>query len=433
MKRFRMLGMAALIVILSTGVLSSKDVTITFWHIWTGDRLALVEEVIDRFEAKYPGIKVNAELIGNSDTLLREKLVTAVVGGSPPDVAMIGRDLSVELGMYNGMLNLLPFLEDDSIELGDVFYPQVVQSLEDPYNRIDGVFFLPQLINAGNYLYYNQDFFNEAGLGEETVPTDFDELEDVGRKLVLSDADGNLTRIGIDVFEYKMPTQYLAWINAAEGTLFSEDRRSVLMGPGTIALNTLAWMADFTEQINRGRTAIDRLHNWDLTRFMQGKSSMILGEDYHYFMIQKQAPQMTFGVFPVPSQTGATYTPELKLTWGYGIPSASKHPDEAWLFVKFLTMELEGGGWFVVQQGRPGAAIVFNLQEEFFEINPYLPIIGDNIERSIPSREPAVSEWSAIVADMLKKVAYGDTSAYNAMETARFQLQLKLDEFWQDN
>ena len=189
----------------------AEVIEIDFWHIWTGDRLYLVDEVISRFEALYPGIKVNAQLIGNSDLILRDKLVTAVAAGSPPDVAMIGRDLSVELGMYNGMLDLRPFLEKDGIYLEDIFYPTVIESLEDPYGRIEGIYFLPQLINAGNYLYYNKDIFDAAGISEQLVPRTFDELAEIGRKLTETDADGNLTRIGIDVFEHKMPSQYQAW------------------------------------------------------------------------------------------------------------------------------------------------------------------------------------------------------------------------------
>ena len=431
MKRISVLVLLGLIVLCSYGMVWAEVIEIDFWHIWTGDRLYLVDEVISRFEALYPGIKVNAQLIGNSDLILRDKLVTAVAAGSPPDVAMIGRDLSVELGMYNGMLDLRPFLEKDGIYLEDIFYPTVIESLEDPYGRIEGIYFLPQLINAGNYLYYNKDIFDAAGISEQLVPRTFDELAEIGRKLTETDADGNLTRIGIDVFEHKMPSQYQAWVNAAGGSLFSEDRRTVLMGPNSVALETLDWMADFTNQINRGRVAIERLHTWDITRYIQGKAAMALGEDYHYFIIQAQAPEMEFGVASVPTKTGEPYQPELRLTWGYGIPARAKHPEAAWLFVKFLTMELEGGGWFVVQQGRPGAAIEFNIQDDFFQINPYVGVIGNNIMNAIPSREPAISGWTTFVSDMLRKVAFEETSSLNAMETARTQLQLRLDEFWQ--
>ncbi len=176
MKRISVLVLLGLIVLCSYGMVWAEVIEIDFWHIWTGDRLYLVDEVISRFEALYPGIKVNAQLIGNSDLILRDKLVTAVAAGSPPDVAMIGRDLSVELGMYNGMLDLRPFLEKDGIYLEDIFYPTVIESLEDPYGRIEGIYFLPQLINAGNYLYYNKDIFDAAGISEQLVPRTFDEL-----------------------------------------------------------------------------------------------------------------------------------------------------------------------------------------------------------------------------------------------------------------
>ena len=177
--------------------------------------------------------------------------------------------------MYNGMLDLRPFLEKDGLPGGHLL-SHIIESLVDPYGRIEGIYFLPQLINAGNYLYYNKDIFDAAGISEQLVPRTFDELAEIGRKLTETDADGNLTRIGIDVFEHKMPSQYQAWVNAAGGSLFSEDRRTVLMGPNSVALETLDWMADFTNQINRGRVAIERLHTWDITRYIQGKAAMAL-------------------------------------------------------------------------------------------------------------------------------------------------------------
>ena len=76
MKRISVLVLLGLIVLCSYGMVWAEVIEIDFWHIWTGDRLYLVDEVISRFEALYPGIKVNAQLIGNSDLILRDKLVT---------------------------------------------------------------------------------------------------------------------------------------------------------------------------------------------------------------------------------------------------------------------------------------------------------------------------------------------------------------------
>ena len=41
----------------------AEPVTITFWHIWGGDRLPLVDYVIEEFERLHPDIKVEHQLL----------------------------------------------------------------------------------------------------------------------------------------------------------------------------------------------------------------------------------------------------------------------------------------------------------------------------------------------------------------------------------
>ena len=50
---------------------------ITFWHVWDG-RGNHIEQIVANFEAKNPGIKVQAELVSQQG--LMEKYLTAPAG-----------------------------------------------------------------------------------------------------------------------------------------------------------------------------------------------------------------------------------------------------------------------------------------------------------------------------------------------------------------
>lgn len=77
-------------------------VTVVFWNVWGGTRAPQLRQILDKFEAKNPGIKVeNVTLDGNTDT---QKMLTAVAGGTVPDLYMthtndgdVGESQSVQI------------------------------------------------------------------------------------------------------------------------------------------------------------------------------------------------------------------------------------------------------------------------------------------------------------------------------------------------
>ena len=61
--------------------------TITYWHTYStgsGEEQTMLEQVIPRFEAENPGIKVEA--VGFPYDEFRQKLLTAFAGGVVPDL-----------------------------------------------------------------------------------------------------------------------------------------------------------------------------------------------------------------------------------------------------------------------------------------------------------------------------------------------------------
>ncbi|HHV44997.1 MAG TPA: extracellular solute-binding protein [Firmicutes bacterium] len=421
-----------LVLLLGWQCAAQETVTLTLWHHWDGQRTALLDEVLRRFEEAYPWIKVQAELKPHPTM---EQLLMGIMSGTGPDVAMMEHGDSVSLGLTGGLLSIADFVEKEGINLSEIFYPPVIDTLQNnPLVPGGDYYYLPLEATAGYYLYYNKGLFELSGLDpNNSLPTTWSELEAVGRKLVFQNPDGTLAQVGIDVAAPTYNWIFNMWLNTAGGYLYSDDLRTVVLNdPASQGLLTLEWMVDFTNNINQGNSKLRQVGNpWALTRFMEEKAAMLAGGPYNYYSIRQQSPQIDLGMAPIPYRDGHDYHPYIGLGWGYGILAATQHPEEAWLLLKWLTMEVDGGGYLTLQQGRPGATIEVNLQPEYFDANPYWHVIQDSFNRSIQAKPtPPLTGAPAVLLSMVQKAVNFEMTPYEAIEWATHELQKQLDDFW---
>src|SRR5690606_40729454 len=67
------------------------------------------------------------------------------------------------------------------------------------------------------------------------------------------------------------------------------------------------------------------------------KSSMVVIGAYNTFVAEERG--IDFGMAGIPRPDGYPIRTPLTLGWGYGIPVNADHPQEAWLLLKFLTLD----------------------------------------------------------------------------------------------
>jgi alpha-glucoside transport system substrate-binding protein len=90
-----------------SGVNASIKGTITFDGIWTSSSgQKQFQDVINAFQKKYPGVKVNYKPVGNN---LPTVLATAVAGGHPPDMADIAQPGTVQQFVNQGKLKPITY------------------------------------------------------------------------------------------------------------------------------------------------------------------------------------------------------------------------------------------------------------------------------------------------------------------------------------
>jgi multiple sugar transport system substrate-binding protein len=355
MRRLRMLTVAALAALLAaagcgggsssssgpkpSSQIDKTPVTITMWHLWSGEEGKPFEQALKGFEQKYPWITIKQQVQPNTDNdTFDPNLVNAINGGNPPDVAMpFGPDY---VGQYcaSGLWeDLAPYLKADNMTIGD-FAPAAIT-----YTNVGGhQCALPSLTDAYG-LYYNKDLLANAGI--TAPPKTMDELMADAKKLTQRNSDGSIKVAGfvpLNGWEQLGPGDLAnswgaQWFDSSNTPQFAED-------PGWAA--ALRWqkqLIDFYgyEDITKFYAANVNNEFNPSNAFEKGKVAMMFDGEWRTAFIKRDNPSLNYATAPFPA---ASDHPEMYGSGRVGgtiigIPKGAEHPDQAWLLVKYLASD----------------------------------------------------------------------------------------------
>ncbi|MDC3416625.1 ABC transporter substrate-binding protein [Aquibacillus salsiterrae] len=301
--------------------------TITFWHSMTDTSGDAVEEVIKEFEKQNPDIKVNASYIANQGEGQNEKLLTAIAGGNPPDVAYFDR-FEVASWAAQGSLEKLTDLAESSGITQDKYYP--FSWKEASY---EGDLYAIPTTTDSRLLFYNKDQFEEVGLDPENPPSTIAELEEAAKKLTIKDGN-RFKRIGF------IPWYGQGWFYGwgwSFGGKFYDSSTQTATANNPKNVEALQWITDFAKEYGVEDIAgfTDSQGSGAMDPFLTGQLSMKIDGNFGVASIEKFKPDLNYGVAPMPTPTGDNFT-----TWSGGwsvvIPKGAKNKEAAWEFLKFF-------------------------------------------------------------------------------------------------
>lgn len=144
---------------------------IVFWHVYSGPEEEAIGELVDRFEAERPDIRVDAEFAGGYGDL-SQKIASALEAGSPPNVAVGYESDTLRYDTSGQLLDLGEFVDDDT-DIDDFFD---VELRRNTYLTEEGAHLSFPWTAAVAVLYYNQDLLESAGFdGPARTWDEFDE------------------------------------------------------------------------------------------------------------------------------------------------------------------------------------------------------------------------------------------------------------------
>lgn len=215
------------------------DLQLIYWHGLTGPDGATMQQMVEAFTAANPDISVRIEAMPWN--IYFDKLLTAMVSGSPPDLFIIHEFSSAGFARQSVLRDTSDlYVSGGGLLPDDDFKPELLERLD-----YEGVRYGVPLDNLGWGTWINRDLFEAAGLDPDSPPTNGAELLEMARQLTL-DANGNdasdpnfdpenVVQWGIAINNPKNTYQSVLWQfggdvfnESGEATLDSEEAKAAL-------------------------------------------------------------------------------------------------------------------------------------------------------------------------------------------------------------
>lgn len=294
-------------------------VTITY-ACWDSNQAELIRTMADEFEAANPGIKIDIQVNGWADYWTA--LEAAATGGSLPDTFWMHSNNIYYYGANDQLLDLTPYIEkSEAVDLSN--YPE---GLNQIYNINGKQYAIPKDYDT-IALWYNKTLFDEAGIAYPDDTWTWDDLEAAAKKLTKADGSQYGMCAGLHNQE-----GYYNFVYQNGGTIITDDKKSGYADEKTIAgieeyfnfvkdgLSPEIYDDDArSEAIQNGLCAMGLFGSWNLSSFA---STELMTKNFNC------------AVLPMSNDGGrATIFNGL----GNAISANTKHPDEAWKWVEYLS------------------------------------------------------------------------------------------------
>jgi multiple sugar transport system substrate-binding protein len=287
-----------------------------------------VEDGIAAFEAQYPNIKVSYTP-GLSGSEYNAKLLSSAAAGTLPDV------MFVEAASYRefaskGILMELTDLFDENYSLDD--FIESSRSIM----QIDGHVYGISSCTVSPIVYYNKDVFDAAGIEYPSAdPNDcwtIDEFREVAKQLTTDDVYGVY---GLESVANTLNAQIIS----NGGTRYNDDFTESTMNTPEVkeVLETIKAIREEDGSAPDAST-LDAVGMSATQMLETGKVAMLV--DGSWSLQELAATGMNIGMAPLPSYGEAITTGQAHL---HCISAQTEHPEEAWLFLQFLSgMDYQG-------------------------------------------------------------------------------------------
>ncbi len=296
---------------------------------WRADWLAtLVPEMLEQFHAEHPGIRV----FYNPDPLtpISSTMLTEMQQGTAPDVFQGCCSFFPVWAQAGFALDLRPYVDADLDEATiREWDPAQYNALFTPDGRQFG---LPKYHGA-LALYFNKDLFDEYGVEYPDATWDHDDYLAAMKRLTHDRDDDGQTDLWGSMIDISWDRVQMH-INGWGGRMVDPEDPTSCMMDEPEAIAAMEWIRARMWDDKVMATFLDVQNVGTQQAFIDGRIAMVEDGSWSLKGILDEA-KFRVGVAPFPSGPARKVT--LATTDGYGIYSGTKHPDEAWELVKFLT------------------------------------------------------------------------------------------------
>lgn len=282
----------------------------------------LETRVLAGFERAHPGITVQQQSAGAGQAEYRERILTSMVGGRPPDVFLLD-NIDVPAFANRGvLLDLAPYLARLGVE--PARYDSTVLAI---FRRGPAIYALPKGYSP-MLVVYNEDLFDRAGIPYPTDDWTWDDFVRIAKALTRdTDGDGRVDQWGT-AYD-RRDFVWIPWIWSGGGDVLCADGRQAsgcLDAPASVA--AIRWYTNWVT----ADSIVPRVFNLrrsmgdNLRLFSSGKVAMLT---VGHFWIPNIRPaerraRLRAGFVEIPHRAG--YPPSTVIyASGLAVPTTARH------------------------------------------------------------------------------------------------------------
>jgi multiple sugar transport system substrate-binding protein len=422
-KRILLTAGFIILLIVFLGVMFHKrnpsPVTLEIWGM--SDKPEVFSTFINNFQKNYPYIRINYTL--KDESTYHEQLLKAFADNQAPDIFMLWNNW---LPYYETRIAPLNLKNDKDFNLLDIeqTYPQIAKNELIKDNYLLG---LPLYVDT-LMLYYNQDVFNYYNIA--LPPASWEEVLNL-RYLRRVNEQGQITRAAIalgssdnvnwsfDIISALM-MQYNSDIVDTNKKQAIFDR--YLLGKNTTpGEETLLFYSQFSNPSSKYYTWNDNFAD-SVIAFSRGEAVMMIGYNQAQKTIKEYNPSLNYGIAPLPQFAHSSSKINYGNTMSLVVSKNSKHSQESWKFLKFLSQK-ENARFYFLQTKNPPSRL--DLIQEYLND----PISGIFIRQILTSRNWHQYDFQEIIQifnNMVKDVVQKGKTPAEAVATSAERINF----FW---
>ena len=336
----------------------APTIEITYWQYWTGFEGKAIEKLVDKFNKTHTNIKVKMLTISEP----RKKTLLSIIGGTPPDVISSIAAWVPELASRGAITPLDDYCKENKIS-ENVF----IDALWKMLNLYGHTWALPTTPTA-TALYWNKNLFKEAGLDPNKPPKTLKELEIFSEKLTKKNKDRKITQIG---FLPSWPSWAFGFYGVLFGGGWGASDGKIITANNPKNIEAWEWAQNFVKKLGSKniQTFQEEFGNYQGPNnpFYTGKIALETNGVWEGNFIPRFAPHIKWGVAPMPTKEGRVIT--IVDTDCILIPKGSKHPREAFEFIKWL-LQPENIEELCIAQGK-FSPLIYSDREDFIKKHPH--------------------------------------------------------------
>ncbi len=367
------------------------------------------QAAVDEFEAQNPCISVDVVTVPYP--AYRDRLLTAVQGGTAPDISTVDQIWNSEFAVADAIIPLDDYIAQSETVKQENFFPGAWDSTV--YNG--QVWGIPFNIDVWQFTFYNNRLLQEAGVDPQQLAT-WEGLKAAAE--ALTDRDAGKYAIGLVGARGEIPSVIMdSFIYSNGGSVLNEKGQCALDQPE--AIEALQYLADLVPYAPEGvnnftaENATDLFLNESLATMWWPAlvQPSLLDSGLDWGLVAGTAPE---GMTAVGTLGG----------WSLVIYKDSPNKDAAWKFIEFLTDP------DVNQRVVDLIPANVNAAEPFLQANRREPeLIMEHLNNARPRPlSPVYPEVSAIQVDMIQEIFSG-TPVADAVAAACDEINQVVEPF----